>query len=35
MSNLGQGSEYVAYLHDILIYSKTEKEHLQMIEKNI
>ena len=32
-SNQGQGSGYLAYLDDILIYSKTEKEHLQMIEK--
>ena len=29
----GQGSGYLAYLDDILIYSKTEKEHLQMLEK--
>ena len=33
MSNQGQGSAYLAYLDDILIYSKTEKEHLLMIEK--
>ena len=32
-SNQGQGSGYLAYLDDILIYSKTEKEHLQMLDK--
>ena len=32
-SNQGQGSGYFAYLHVILIYSKTEKEHLQMLDK--
>ena len=31
--NQGQGSGYLAYLDDILIYSKTEKEHLQMLDK--
>ena len=33
MSNQGQGSGYLAYQDDILIYSKTEKEQLQMIGK--
>ena len=32
-SNQGQGSGYLAYLDDILIYSKTEQEHLQMLDK--
>ena len=32
-SNQGQGSGYLAYLDDILIYSKTEKQHLQMLGK--
>ena len=29
-SNQSQGSGYLAYLDDILNYSKTEKEHLEM-----
>ena len=33
MSSQGQGLGYLAYLDDVLIYSKTEKENLQMIEK--
>ena len=33
MSKQGQGSGYLAYVVDIIIYSKTEKEHIQMIEK--
>ena len=33
MSNQGHGSGYLAYLEDILIYSKTEKEHIQMLDK--
>ena len=33
MSNRGQGSGYLAYLENILIYSKTEKGNLHMIEK--
>ena len=32
-SNQGQGSGYLAYLNDVLIFSKIEKEHLQMLEK--
>ena len=27
-----QGCGYMAYLDDILIYSKTEKEHLEMLD---
>ena len=30
-SNKSQGSGYLAYLNDILIYRKTEKEHLEML----
>ena len=30
-SNKSQGSGYLAYWDDILIYSKTEKEHLEML----
>ena len=30
-SNKIQGSEYLAYLDHTLIYSKTEKEHLEML----
>ena len=30
-SNKSQGSGYLAYLEDILIYSKTEKEHLEIL----
>ena len=30
-SNKSQGSGYFAYLDDILIYSKMEKEHLAML----
>ena len=30
-SNQSQGSGYVAYQDDILIYSKTEKEHLEIL----
>ena len=30
--NQSQGSGYSAYLQDILIYSKTEKEHLEMLD---
>ena len=30
-STQGQGSGYLAYLDNILIYSRTEKEHLQML----
>ena len=33
MSTHGQGSAYLALLDDILIYSSTEKEHLQMFDK--
>ena len=33
MSNLGQGLGHLVYLNDILIYSKTEKENLKMLEK--
>ena len=33
ISNQGQGSGYLAYLEDILIYSRTENEHLQMLDK--
>ena len=29
----GQGSGYLAYLDDLLIYSRAEKEHLQMLDK--
>ena len=32
-SNQGQGSGYQAYLDDILINRKTEKEHFQMLDK--
>ena len=32
-STQGQGSVYLAFLDNILIYSKTEKEHLQMLDK--
>ena len=32
-SNQGQGFRHLAYLDNILIYSKTEKEHLQMLDK--
>ena len=31
--NCGQGSGYLAYLHGILIYIRTENEHLQMVDK--
>ena len=34
-ANQGQGLDYLAYLDNILIYSKTEKEHLQMLDKAI
>ena len=30
-SNKSQGSGYLAYLDDILIYSNNEKEHLKML----
>ena len=33
MSNKGQGLGYLAYLDDILIYNKTQKEQLQMLDK--
>ena len=32
-SNQGQVSRCLAYLDNILIYSKTEKEQLQMLDK--
>ena len=32
-STQGQGSGYLAYLDDILIYSRIEKEHLQILDK--
>ena len=32
-STHGQGSGYLAFLDDILIYSRTSKEHLQMFDK--
>ena len=32
-SNQGQGSGYLAYLDDILIYSRTKKECLKMLDK--
>ena len=35
MSNQGQGSGYLAYLDDILIYCKTEKEHLENVRHSI
>ena len=31
--NQGQGSGYLAYLDNILIYSRNEKEHVQMFDK--
>ena len=31
-SNQGQGSGYLTHLDNILIYSRTEKEHLQMLD---
>ena len=31
---MGTKKGYLAYLDDILIYSKTEKEHLQLLEKH-
>ena len=32
-STQGQGSGYLPYLDDILIYSRSEKEHLQILDK--
>ena len=32
-STQGQGSGYLVYLDDILIYSRTEKDHLQLSDK--
>ena len=32
-STQDQGSGYLAYIDDILIYSRTEKEYLQMLDK--
>ena len=29
----GQGLGYMAYLDDILLYSRIEKEHLEMLDK--
>ena len=31
--NQGQGFGYLAYLDDILVYSRMEKEHLQMLDE--